>query len=516
MTEGPASAVNLGRTAAVALVGMEGHWVEVEAHLAASIPGFTIVGLPDASLGEARDRVRAAVANSGLVLPQRRITVNLAPAGLPKAGAGFDLAIAVAVLAGARLIDGTALSRVVHLGELGLDGRVHPIRGVLPAVAAAAAAGAQRVIVPRRNAAEARLVPGIEIVPVATLAELAHQYGADVLLPGAPEEADPAAMRNQVVPLDLDLGDVVGQGEARRALEVAAAGGHHLLMVGPPGAGKTMLARRLPGLLPDLTDQHAVEVTSLHSLAGTFNPEDGLLTRPPFQDPHHTATSAAVVGGGSGVPRPGAVSLAHRGVLFLDEAPEFGGKVLQTLRQPLEHGELVIHRAAGTARYPARFQLVLAANPCPCGSVGQRCSCSSLARRRYLGRLSGPLLDRVDLHCEVWQVGRADLAAGAGEASAVVASRVREARAAAAARLAGTGWSLNGDVPGPWLRRRLGGDRRLTAELDRAMERGVLTMRSADRVLRLAWTVADLAGRTAPTRADIAQALALRGAGSLP
>lgn len=514
MTARDAMMPPLGRTAAIALVGLDGHLVEVEAHLAASIPGFMIVGLPDASLGEARDRVRAAVANSGMVLPQRRITVNLAPAGLPKAGAAFDLAIAIAVLSGARLIDGQGLERVVHLGELGLDGRVHAIRGVLPAVAAAAQAGIARVVVPVHNAAEARLVPGVEVVAVSTLAELAHRYGADIPDPPVSIGVQGPAKTDSLSPPELDLRDVVGQAEARWALEVAAAGGHHLMMVGPPGAGKTMLARRLPGILPDLSEQEAVEVTSVHSLAGTFDPDAGLLTRPPFQDPHHTATSAAVVGGGSGVPRPGAVSLAHRGVLFLDEAPEFGSRVLQTLRQPLEHGELVIHRAAGTAKYPARFQLILAANPCPCGAVGQHCSCSSLARRRYLGRLSGPLLDRVDLHCEVWQVGRADLATGSGESSAVVAERVREARAVAADRLSGTGWTLNGDVPGPWLRRHWGADRQLTADLDRAMERGQLTMRSADRVLRLAWTVADLAGRTAPTRSDIAQALALRSTGA--
>jgi magnesium chelatase family protein len=279
-----------------------------------------------------------------------------------------------------------------------------------------------------------------------------------------------------------------------------------------------MLASRLPGILPDLNDAEAVEVTAIHSVAGVFDPGSGLVRRPPFEDPHHTATPSAIVGGGSGLPRPGAASRAHRGVLFLDEAPEFSPRVLQTLRQPLEHGELVIHRAAGSARFPARFQLVLAANPCPCGKgfgKGLDCSCTPLARRRYFGRLSGPLLDRVDVQVAVAPVTRVDRArAEPAERSAAVADRVSQARAAARARLAGTAWSTNAEVPGVWLRRRLGADPRLLAGIDAAIDRGTLSLRGSDRVLRLAWTLADLAGRAAPDREDVGRGLALRtGAG---
>ncbi len=510
--------MSLGRAGAVALVGLSGHLVEVEAHLAAALPAFSLVGLPDASLSEARDRVRAAVASCGLAWPARRVTVNLSPASLPKAGSGFDLAIAVATLVAADAMDAALPARGVHLGELGLDGRLHPVRGVLPAVAAAVRGGRTRIMVAEANAAEARLVTGAEVVAVAHLAEAVRLYGGSVAVPTDLPASATSPVGESTPRLPPDLADVLGQAEGRRAVEVAAAGGHHLLLIGPPGAGKTMLAERLPGVLPELADAEAVEVTSVHSLAGTLDASCGLIRRPPFEAPHHTATSAAVVGGGSGVPRPGAASRAHRGVLFLDEAPEFSPRVLETLRQPLEHGEVVLHRARGAARYPARFQLVLAANPCPCGrAVGTAlgCTCTPQGRRRYFGRLSGPLLDRVDIQVELLAPTRGSLAiASPASPSADVAARVRSARDRQGARLRGTPWRVNAEVPGPWVRERTtAGGPGLTAELDRAMERGALSLRGMDRVLRLAWTLADLGGREHPTRDDVGVALGLRSRG---
>jgi len=506
--------MSLGRTQCVALVGIDGHVVDVEADVANGLPAFTITGLPDTSLGEARDRVRAACANSGVGIPQRRLTVNLSPASLPKAGTGFDLAVAVAVLVAAEVVPERVARKVVHLGELGLDGRVRSVRGVLPAVLAAARAGVQRVVVPAANAREAALVPGVEVQAAHTLRELVAFYRGEATTTGydLPTSVTPPPAEAAI---KLDLADVIGQREARLALEVAAAGGHHLFLVGPPGAGKTMLASRLPGLLPDLDTEAALEVTAVHSLAGALPSHGGLLARPPFIDPHHTASPASVVGGGSGVPRPGAASLAHHGVLFMDEAPEFDRRVLDALRQPLENGELVIHRAGGVARYPARFQLVLAANPCPCGRGGGsalECTCSPMARRRYLHRLSGPLLDRVDLQVQVLSVTRAAMDPETlAESTAVVAARVGAARAVQRERWAGTAWSVNSQVPGRDLRR---GRFRLAAGvtrlLDQGVERGTLSVRGYDRTLRCAWTVADLAGRSAPNADDVGLAYVLR------
>jgi magnesium chelatase family protein len=507
----------LGRTFAVALVGLDGYLVEVEADISQSLPAFVLLGLPDASLNEARDRIKSAAKNAGIPLSRRKITVNLVPASLPKKGSGFDLSILMSALQAAGNVRPSG--RTVFLAELGLDGRLRPLRGVLPAVMAAVRYGCADVVVAEANAAEARLVPGAQVRSFATLAEVLLAFGADpgqLLLPvgGGQPAAGPQDTGPRPALPEPDMADVAGQLEARTALEVAAAGGHHMVMVGPPGAGKTMLAERLPGILPDLPDHQAMEVTAIHSLGSTVGQLSELIRRPPFESPHHSATGAAIVGGGSGVPRPGAASRAHRGVLFLDEAPEFDRTVLDALRQPLESGSLVIHRASGSASYPARFQLVMAANPCPCGMSGGKgleCICSPVQRRRYLGRLSRPLVDRIDLQLTMHRISLADIAAGeAAESSSRIAGRVHDARAAQRERLSRWGLDVNAEAGAALLKKELRPPRQATADLDRAMDLQVLTGRGYSRVLRVAWTVADLRGLGSPDRDCVGTALAFR------
>jgi magnesium chelatase family protein len=500
----------LARVRSAALVGIDAAPVSVEVDVTSGLPSFTTVGLPDSTVRESRDRIRAAVRNAGFEFPVDRITVNLAPADLRKEGAAFDLPMALGILCATGLVKPERLEGALVVGELSLDGRVRPVRGALPVALLCRRRGYAPLLVPAENAAEASVVDGVDVVPVGTIHHAVEYLNGEGAL--EPTRGDPA--RWLAVPRgdDADFADVRGHAHAKRGLEIAAAGGHNVIMIGPPGAGKTMLARRLATVLPPLSLDEAIEVSVVWSVCGLLPRDRGLVTQRPFRAPHHTASEPGIIGGGS-IPHPGEVSLAHHGVLFMDELPEFTQRALESLRQPLEEGWVTVSRSAGSAAFPARFQLVAAANPCRrgCSSI-QACGCSPGERAQYLARLSRPLLDRIDLHLDVPALSYAELAAGReGEPSAAIRARVVAARARQTQRFSGTDVRVNARMSGRQARRWCVLPDAGARLLGLAVTRLGLSARAHDRILKVARTIADLAEREHIATEHLAEAIQYRG-----
>ncbi len=493
----------------ISLLGLTGTLVDIEVDISDGLPVYTLLGLPDTALMESKDRIRAALINSGESWPNRKVTVSLTPAWLPKSGSNFDLPIAVGLLRVQSLIPASDSQNEVLIGELGLDGQIRPVRGVLPALLAARKNGIKHAIVPAENFQEASLVTDLEVIAFANLRQLLIY-----LRTGEKFESPQLQLDSTEISTLNDLSEVSGQEIARSALEIAAIGGHHLLFIGPPGTGKTMLAQRIPGILPQLSNDQALEVTAIHSIAGNLNSGNLLTKQPPFVSPHHTTTATAMVGGGSHVIKPGAVSLAHNGVLFIDEAPECNSGVLDALRQPLESGEVTITRAIGSINFPAKFILVLAANPCPCGKFsgkGRACTCSAQQIRRYATKLSGPLLDRIDIRLQVDPPTRVELASTElGESSMAVRERVSIAREIASKRFNRYPWRMNSEIPAKYLRNEFRAEKSAMALLHIELEKERLSARGFHKVLRLAWSIADSQQHEIPIKADVEKAISLR------